>query len=96
MLRRDKAAFALIALMAGALTLSFDVLLFVGVSIFGFLFIYGWVRRVISESLKIVPFVVFAVSLAAKWLISYYWVGERTVYGQPWRLSKPGFRLCLH
>ncbi|NNU85139.1 stage II sporulation protein E [Geobacillus sp. BMUD] len=95
MLRRDKAAFALISLLAGALTLSLDVAMFVGVSIFGFLFIYGWVRRVISESLKIVPFVVFVLSLSAKWLISYYWLGERTVYGVAMAVVEAGLSLVL-
>ncbi|MEW5323412.1 stage II sporulation protein E [Geobacillus thermoleovorans] len=95
MLRRDKAAFALISLLAGALTLSLDVALFVGVSIFGFLFIYGWVRRVISESLKIVPFVVFVLSLSAKWLISYYWLGERSVYGAAMAVVEAGLSLVL-
>ncbi len=95
MLRRDKAAFALISLLAGALTLSLDVALFVGISIFGFLFIYGWVRRVISESLKIVPFVVFVLSLSAKWLISYYWLGERSVYGAAMAVVEAGLSLVL-
>ncbi|NNV07091.1 stage II sporulation protein E [Geobacillus sp. C56-T2] len=95
MLRRDKAAFAFVSLLAGALTLSFDAALFVGLSMFAFLLIYGWVRKVISESLKIVPFVVFVLSFSAKWLISYYWLGERTAYDVAMAVVEAGLSLVL-
>jgi stage II sporulation protein E len=95
MLRRDKAALAFIALLAGSLTLSFDTMLFVFVGVFGFLIVQAWIRKFFSESLKLVPFVVFCLSFSTKLAISYYWLGNKTLYEAVMALVEAGLGLVL-
>jgi stage II sporulation protein E len=95
MLRRDKAALAFIALLAGSLTLSFEATIFTFVGIFGFLVVSAFIRKFFSESLKMVPFVVFCLSFSTKLAIFYYLLGNRTLYEAMMAFVEAGLAFVL-
>lgn len=79
-MRRDKAGLAFVALMAGSLTLSFETTLFVFTAMFSFLVFYGLVKKFFSDSLKMIPFVVFCLSASTKLVITYFLLENKTMY----------------
>ncbi|MCZ0755795.1 stage II sporulation protein E [Anoxybacillus sp. J5B_2022] len=94
-LRRDKAGLAFIALVAGALTISFETALFVFAAMFNFLLLNQVVKKFWSDSLKIAPFVVFCLSFSTKLAVTYLWAGSPTMYESVMAFIEAGLGFVL-
>jgi len=95
MMKRDKAGLAFIALVSGALTLSFDATLFTVAAILGFLFLNRITQKFVTDSIKSIPFLVFCTSLSIKLSIIYFLSKNWTAYELIMTLVESGLGLIL-
>jgi len=94
-LRREKAGLAFIALVAGALTISFEAAFFVFAAMFSFLLLHQAGKKFWSDALKIAPFVVFCLSFSTKLAVIYLWNGPPTTYESVMAFIEAGLSFVL-
>ncbi|QOR66720.1 stage II sporulation protein E [Cytobacillus suaedae] len=80
LIRKDRAGLAMLALLAGSMTLSVNVTMYVFGSIVLFTLCHKVSKRLKFESVKALPFLVLIASLLTKTTIIYLTQGELTLY----------------
>lgn len=95
LLKKDRALLAAFSLLAGALTISSEMVIIVGFSIFIFLFVHKMTIFFYNDRLKALPFTVFFSLLATRLLYTYFINGFLTLYDYMMSVVESGLSFIL-